>query len=122
MEVKNQDVLGGSLQISTEVVEKIAKMAAQEVDGVARVACGASGVKGIFHKMPIQKPIHIELVDDVAEVTIQLALKYGCKAPAVCEKVQQNIKSAIQNMTHVTVSKVHVIANGVIQQPDSEEK
>lgn len=121
MEVKNQDVLGGSLQISTEVVEKIAKIAALEIDGVVKVTCGVSGVKGILHRMPIQKPVHVELVDDVAEVTIRLALSYGCKAPSVCEKVQQNIKAAIQNMTHVTVSKVHVIVNGVVPQTDEKE-
>lgn len=121
MEVKNQDVLGGSLQISTEVVEKIAKIAALEVDGVAKVTCSVSGVKGILHRVPIQKPVLVELVEDVAEITIRLALNYGCKAPYVCEKVQQNIKAAIQNMTHVTVSKVNVIVNGVVQ-PMSESK
>jgi len=39
MDLQNMDLQGGSLQISTEVVGKIARCAALEVDGVAEVAC-----------------------------------------------------------------------------------
>ena len=37
MDLQNMDLQGGSLQISTEVVGKIARCAALEVDGVAEV-------------------------------------------------------------------------------------
>ena len=40
MDLQNMDLQGGSLQISTEVVGKIARCAALEVDGVAEVSCG----------------------------------------------------------------------------------
>ena len=40
MDVHN--TIGGSLQISTEVIAKIARLAALEVDGVADVATGTS--------------------------------------------------------------------------------
>ena len=50
MEVKNTNQQIGSLNISTGVVEKIAKLAALEIDGVADVSTGSSGVKGVFAK------------------------------------------------------------------------
>ena len=34
------DLNGGTLQISTEVIGKIARCAALEIDGVAEVSCG----------------------------------------------------------------------------------
>ena len=40
MELQNMDLRGGSLQISTEVLGKIARCAALEVAGVAEVSCG----------------------------------------------------------------------------------
>ena len=38
MDMQNMDLMGGSLQISTEVIAKIARCAALEIDGVADVA------------------------------------------------------------------------------------
>ena len=37
MDLQNMDLQGGSLQISTEVIAKIARCAALEVEGVAEV-------------------------------------------------------------------------------------
>ena len=45
MDLQNMDLQGGSLQISTEVVGKIARCAALEVDGVAEVSCGVQNKK-----------------------------------------------------------------------------
>ena len=40
MDMQNMDLMGGSLQISTEVIAKIARCAALEIEGVAEVSCG----------------------------------------------------------------------------------
>ena len=56
MDLQNMDLQGGSLQISTEVVGKIARCAALEVDGVAEVSCGVQNKKlgrhGQHHSAP----------------------------------------------------------------------
>ena len=41
MDLQNMDLKGGSLQISTEVIGKIARCAALEVDGVSEVSCAS---------------------------------------------------------------------------------
>ena len=46
--------------------------------------------------------------DGTAELTLNLVVKFGAKIPAVAEKVQENVKSAVQNMTNVTVSRVNL--------------
>ncbi|MDD3429873.1 MAG: Asp23/Gls24 family envelope stress response protein [Oscillospiraceae bacterium] len=114
MDVKNSDAIGGSLQISTDVIEKIAKLATLEIEGVTDVSCTTMGVKGIFNKrVNIQKPITVELIEDVAEITVRLMIAYGSKIPNLCEKVQTNVKSSVQSMTSITVSKVNIIVTGV---------
>ena len=49
----------------------------------------------------------------MAEITVGIVVLYGHKIPAVCSKVQENVKNAVQNMAGVTVSKVNVVLVGV---------
>ena len=109
MDLQNMDLKGGSLQISTEVIAKIARLAAMEIDGVKEV-CTTSGMKSILGR---PKNVAVDLLDDVAEITLHLVVYYGAKIPPVCEKVQENVKAAVQNMTQITVSRVNVVVVGV---------
>lgn len=119
MDVSNTCVVNGSLQISTEVIAKIARMAALEIDGVKEVSPAVSGVKGLLSR---SKNVAVSLSDDVAELTLQIVVFYGTRIPAVCEKVQQNVKNAVQNMTSITVSRVNVVVAGVQVRPELPEE
>ena len=55
----------------------------------------------------------VEMRDGTAELTLNLVVKFGAKIPAVAEKVQENVKSAVQNMTNVTVSRVNLVIAGL---------
>ena len=113
MEVKNNNKNIGSLYKSTSVNEKVAKLAALEIDGVAEVSTGSSGVKGVFAKTNLPKAVDVNMYDGVAEVDVHIIVKYGCKVPSVCKNVQEAVKTNIQNMTEVTVSKVNIIVAGI---------
>ena len=108
MDLQNMDLQGGSLQISTEVVGKIARCAALEVDGVAEVSCGVQNkkLKSLLESASIQLPVVVEMRDGTASITLHLMMQFGARIPSVAEKVQENVKSAVQNMTNVTVSRV----------------
>lgn len=111
--MNKSDMIGGSLQISTGVIAKISKLAALEIDGIKEVSCGTSAVKGAFAKVSIQRPVEVVMNDDVAEITVDVIVKYGYKIPVVCENIQKNVKASVQNMTGITVSKVNVMVVGV---------
>ena len=118
MEVSNSNVVNGSLQISTDVIGKIAKLAATEIDGVVDVCAGSAGMRSFLGKVNLQKPVSVELLENVAEITVSLSVRYGSQIPAVCEKVQENVKSAVQNMTSITVARVNIVVVGVLQEPE----
>ena len=100
MDVRNS--IDGSLQISNEVVAKIAKLAALEIDGVADVSSGSmQSVRGLLSKASLQKPVTVDLSDGVAVV-------------------QENVKQTIQNMTGITVSRVDVIVAG-LEEPAADQ-
>lgn len=114
MDLQNMDLQGGSLQISTEVIAKIARCAALEVEGVAELSCGTQNKKlKDLLEASIQPPVAVEMRDGTAELTLHLIMASGARIPAVAEKVQENVKSAVQNMTSVTVSRVNLVIAGL---------
>lgn len=115
MELQNMDLRGGSLQISTEVLGKIARCAALEVDGVAEVSCGSQNkkVKDLLERANVQLPVVVEMKDGTAEITLHLVVAFGARIPAVAEKVQENVKSAVQSMANITVSRVDLVIAGL---------
>ena len=115
MDVHN--TIGGSLQISTEVIAKIAL----EVDGVSDVATGTSqNVRSLLGRTGLQKPVTVVMEDGIATVTVHLTVVYGSKVMPLCEKVQENVKQTIQNMTGITVSRVDVLVVGLTDAAEKE--
>ena len=121
MELQNMDLRGGSLQISTEVLGKIARCAALEVAGVAEVSCGSQNrkVKDFLERANVQSPVTVEMRDGTAEITLHLVVAFGARMPSVAEKVQENVKTAVQNMTNVTVSRVDLVIAGLAPAQDA---
>lgn len=121
MELQNMDLRGGSLQISTEVLGKIARCAALEVAGVAEVSCGSQNrkVKDFLERANVQSPVMVEMRDGTAEITLHLVVAFGARIPSVAEKVQENVKTAVQNMTNVTVSRVDLVIAGLAPAQDA---
>ena len=113
MELKNTVKQNGGLKISVAVIEKVAKIAAMEVEGVSNVSVGSSGVKGFLAKTNLPKSVEVTMFDGVADITVNVVVKYGVKLPTVCKEIQQAVKSNVQNMTDITVSKVNIIVTGV---------
>ncbi len=102
----------GSLQISTDAVARIAQLAALEVDGVADIAAArpCAGVLGV--KKPA-KPVTVEMQDGVAQLRVSILAASGSKIMPMCERVQENVKHTVQNMTGITVSRVDVLVAGL---------
>lgn len=121
MELQNMDLRGGSLQIATEVLGKIARCAALEVAGVAEVSCGSQNrkVKDFLERANVQSPVTVEMRDGTAEITLHLVVAFGARIPSVAEKVQENVKTAVQNMTNVTVSRVDLVIAGLAPAQDA---
>ena len=113
MEMKNTFKQSGNVRISVAVIEKVAKLAAIEIEGVKDVSVGTTGVRGIFAKTNIPKAVEVNMYDGVADITLHIVIKYGYKLSTVCKEVQQSVKSSVQSMVNITVSKVNIVVTGV---------
>ena len=58
---------------------------------------------------------------DIVHVDINITVRYGYSIPSVSGKVQEKIKSTIENMTGLNVSDVNVRISGIEMNGDSEE-
>jgi len=92
----------GTLKVSEEVITEITLNAINETNGVARY-----NASKIF-KFAGQPPVSVKVSDGTAEITVLIGVEFGQKATACAEEVQKNIKSNVQNMTGIMVSKVNV--------------
>ena len=99
----------GEIRVSDEVVAIIAGLAATEVEGVSSMAGNITNE--IVSKLGLKnlsKGILVEVLDDEIKIDVALNIAYGYKIPEISEKVQERVKSAIENMTGLTVTDVDI--------------
>ena len=112
---KLQDVGGiGEVKIADEVVTVIAGLAATDVEGVASMEGNITnelvsklGVKNL------SKGVMVTVEGKNVSVQISLIIEYGCSVPVVTAKVQERVKSAIENMTGLEVTEVKITVAGL---------
>ncbi|MBQ6834864.1 MAG: Asp23/Gls24 family envelope stress response protein [Lachnospiraceae bacterium] len=104
----------GEVQIADEVVAIIAGLAATEVEGVDSLAGNMSNeLVGKLGMKNLSKGVKVEVTEEHVSVNMSLNLKYGYSIPKVCEKVQDKVKNAIENMTGLNVLDVNIKIAGI---------
>lgn len=96
------------LSVNTEVIEKMAEIAAKEVDGVAGLSKKAIDLKGIVKSKNAFKGVKVENINGALEISVFICVKQNARVKEVAEKVQSNIKEKIQSMTGNAVTQVNV--------------
>lgn len=109
----------GTLRIEPDVVGAIAGLAASEVPGVA----GMSGVSLVemLRKSNLSKGVRVTIGEREAIVDLYIVLEYGVKIPEVAQRVQENVRSAIETMTSLQVVEVNVHVQSIIMQETKDE-
>lgn len=104
----------GEVRIADEVVAIIAGLAATEVDGVDSMAGNITNeLVGKLGMKILSKGVKVDVTEEHVSVDLSLNIKCGYNIPGVSEKVQERVKSAIENMTGLTVLDVNVKIAGV---------
>ena len=104
----------GEVQIADEVVAIIAGLAATEVEGVDSMAGNITNeLVGKLGMRNLSKGVKIDVTEEHVCVDLSLYLKYGYNIPDVSAKVQDKVRTAIENMTGLTVLEVNIKIAGV---------
>ena len=110
----------GEVQIADEVVAVIAGIAAMEVDGVSSMA--GTTPREIISRLgmtTLSKGVKVDVLEGIVTVSLALNLKFGTNIRTTTMKVQEKVKSAIENMTGLTVADVNIRVAGV-DMPEEE--
>lgn len=99
----------GEVKIADEVVAIIAGLASTEVDGVSSMAGNITNeLVSKLGMKNLSKGIRVEVSNGIVQVDVALNIAYGYAIPDVSAKVQEKVKTAIENMTGLEVSCVNV--------------
>ena len=109
------------LSVNTEVLEKMAEIAAKEVDGVIGISKRAIDLKGAVKSKNAFKGVQIETVNGAVKIKVYICVKQAANVKTVAEKVQQTVKDKIQNMTGTAVTQVDVIVADVKFEEETAE-
>ncbi len=97
-----------TLSINTEVLKKMAKIAATEIEGVAGISNKNIDLKGALKAKNPFAGVKVESINGALEIGIYIIVKKDANVKEVAEKVQENVKEKIQTMTGSAVTKVNV--------------
>ncbi|PFA62338.1 Asp23/Gls24 family envelope stress response protein [Bacillus sp. AFS015802] len=104
----------GKIEIAPEVIEVIAGIAASEVEGVSQMRGNfATGVVERLGKKNHGKGVKVELAEEGIIVDVYCIMKFGVAIPTVAQKIQDNIRQALLNMTALEAEEVNVHIVGV---------
>ena len=112
-DIQNEAGLG-DVKIADEVVAIIAGLAATEVEGVASMAGNITNE--LISKMGMKKlsrGVKVDVLEGVVTVSLALNLKYNYSIVDVTARVQEKVKSAIENMTGLEVADINIRVAGV---------
>lgn len=115
--VLQEDAELGVVKIADDVVAMIAGLAATEVKGVAGMAGNISNE--LLSKMGVKslaKGVKVEVIGKRVKAELALIVEFGYSIPTVCQKVQEKVKSTVENMTGLEVSDVDIRIAGVNMQ------
>lgn len=110
----------GEIKIADEVVAIIAGLAATEVEGVSSMAGNITNeIVSKLGMKNLSKGIMVEVLEDEIKVDVAINIAYGFAIPEVSAKVQDKVKTAVENMTGLEVAIVNVRIASVDMEGDN---
>src|ERR671916_2779427 len=114
----------GSTNISDTVVQKIAGIAAQEVEKVQMGGGTAAAVTGFLGSVSgavtgssgggsPTSGVSVEVGEQETAVDLTVAIEYGVSIPQVTEAVRRNVINRVENLTGLGVTEVNITVNDV---------
>lgn len=107
LHTKNQPI--GEIEIGPQVLEVIAHIAANEVEGVyALKGSFSADVKQLFGQSYYQNGVSLSYDQDGISIEVYCNLKYGVNVPKVALEIQEKVREQVLQMTDIHLSEVNI--------------
>ncbi|SED66333.1 Asp23/Gls24 family envelope stress response protein [Streptomyces sp. TLI_105] len=121
----------GRTTIADGVVEKIAGLAARDVDGVHAMGSGFSRTLGAVRdrvpgggggKSGVTRGVKAEVGEVQTALDLEIVVDYGVSIADVAGDVRENVIAAVERMTGLEVVEVNIAVSDVKLPEDEEEE
>ena len=119
----------GGTRIEDSVVQKIAGIAAQEVDGVRMGGGTSQALGGILSSVTggsgsssQTRGVSVEVGEVESAVDLTLTVEYGKSIPQISEAVRRNVVNRIENLTGLRVNEVNIAVSDVFFPQQEQEQ
>lgn len=107
----------GTVKIADDVVAMIAGLAATDVKGVTDMAGNIGNeLRSKMGLKNLARGVRVEVNGKRVKAELNLIVEYGYNIPAISQRVQEKVKSTVENMTGLEVSDVDIRIAGVCMQ------
>lgn len=105
----------GIVQIDTEVVARVAGMAALECYGVVGMAFTnyKDGIVQILRGDSLTKGIKVETSGEKTSIEFHIVVEYGTNISAIADNLISNVKYKVRELLGVSVENVNVCVDGI---------
>ena len=104
----------GEITVAEEVVAIIAGIASTEVEGVSSMSGNITNeIVAKLGMKNLSKGVRVEMNENNVSVLVSISVDYAASVPEVSRKVQERIKTSIENMTGLNVAEVNVKIAGI---------
>lgn len=112
----------GEIRISSEVVSVIACNVASEVEGVSYMSGGIAGnISQVLGRKNLTKGVKVEITEKNVVIDLYIVVDYGARIPEVSWKIQDRVKSDVEQMTGLDVTEINIHVQGVSFEKESVE-
>ena len=104
----------GEITVAEEVVAIIAGIASTEVEGVSSMSGNITNeIVAKLGMKNLSKGVRVEMNENNVSVLVSIIVDYAASVPEVSRKVQERIKTSIENRTGLNVAEVNVKIAGI---------
>jgi uncharacterized alkaline shock family protein YloU len=119
----SQDI--GEVKISAEVITVIAHTVASEIEGVSSMSSGiAENITSVLGRKTGSKGVKVEINDKDVTIDLYIMVDFGARIPDVAWKLQERVKTSVEDMTgmNVTAINIHVLGVNFDKHKESSSK
>jgi len=109
----------GKTTIADMVVQKIAGLAAREINGVHKLGGGVARAFGaVMERIPGSTPslwpgVNVEVGERQAAVDLNLVVEYGVEIGELTKAIRRNVIDSIERMTGLEVTEVNISVDDI---------